>query len=313
MSMELRPFTNEVALKANRLNDSLFSPEHGPYYMELAQKLAKSTMIPKHYIGKPMDLFIAMAMAYQVGLSVEQGIQCIAVINGRACMWGDDMLALCMVHPEWVDIIEEPIMDGRIVLGYKCTVKRKGMRDHIKEFTLDMAKRAKLLTKPGPWQEYPERMMQLRARAFALRDRFPDALKGIKSREEVEDYIEAEFSTSGDSKLSRTELIKQELQSRKEIIHDKINTPMEDKPTSQEAASNFEPSEMANPGEQEALPQIPNLSLTSEQAIEINKLIEEKAFTDERIQKALDYYEVTEIGMLTYDLAEDFIQRLHKA
>ena len=63
------------------------------------------------------------------------------------------------------------------------------MADYTEEFDLNKAKKAGLLGKAGVWTQYPERMMQLRARAFALRNRFPDALKGIKSREEVEDYI----------------------------------------------------------------------------------------------------------------------------
>jgi hypothetical protein len=35
--------------------------------------------------------------------------------------------------------------------------------------------------------QYPNRMLQLRARSFALRDAFPDALKGIGIAEEVRD------------------------------------------------------------------------------------------------------------------------------
>ena len=50
-----------------------------------------------------------------------------------------------------------------------------------------MAKKASLWTKPGPWQQYPDRMLQMRARGFALRDTFADVLRGLISREEAED------------------------------------------------------------------------------------------------------------------------------
>ena len=55
-------------------------------------------------------------------------------------------------------------------------------------FSAEDAKRAGLAGKSGPWTQYPDRMMQLRARAFALRDTFADKLRGINVREEVQDY-----------------------------------------------------------------------------------------------------------------------------
>lgn len=42
--------------------------------------------------------------------------------------------------------------------------------------------------KSGPWQQYPKRMLQMRARGFALRDKFADVLGGLISAEEARDY-----------------------------------------------------------------------------------------------------------------------------
>jgi hypothetical protein len=58
-------------------------------------------------------------------------------------------------------------------------------RDH--RFSVVDAKRAGLFTKAGPWQTYPRRMLQMRARSFALRDAFPNVLKGLISVEEALD------------------------------------------------------------------------------------------------------------------------------
>jgi hypothetical protein len=52
---------------------------------------------------------------------------------------------------------------------------------------MDDAKAAGLLGKQGPWSQYPKRMRQMRARGFALRDVFPDVLKGMPVAEEVMD------------------------------------------------------------------------------------------------------------------------------
>ena len=54
------------------------------------------------------------------------------------------------------------------------------------------AKRAGLAGKSGPWTQYPARMLALRARGFALRNAFADALRGLVTAEEAQDYPQAE-------------------------------------------------------------------------------------------------------------------------
>jgi hypothetical protein len=54
------------------------------------------------------------------------------------------------------------------------------------------AKRAGLLGKAGPWAQYPARMLALRARGFALRNAFADALRGLITAEEAQDYTQPE-------------------------------------------------------------------------------------------------------------------------
>ena len=53
---------------------------------------------------------------------------------------------------------------------------------------MEDAKLAGLTTRSPVWKSYPKRMLQMRARGFALRDQFADALKGLSSAEEVRDY-----------------------------------------------------------------------------------------------------------------------------
>ena len=57
----------------------------------------------------------------------------------------------------------------------------------IKEsFSIEQAKRAGLWGRQGPWSQYSERMLQMRARGFCVRNAFPDALKGCYIKEEME-------------------------------------------------------------------------------------------------------------------------------
>lgn len=289
-------------MKTSRLDDSLFSKELAPHYMQLAGKLASSALVPKSFQNKPQDLFICWAMGYQIGVSPEQAMQCIAVINGRPAMWGDDMLALCMAHKEFDDIIEKPVTatDGTVI-GYHCTVKRKGKEPKTNEFTLAMAKKAGLLGKPGPWTQYPERMLKLRARGFTLRDAFPDALKGIKSREEVEDYIDAEYKITEPITGSRTEALKKDFLTKIGREENEVIQSSVDLLDSTQAIENDEPQSVGSIREQETVLHT-----------EVLRLLDEKGFDEARIEKALAYYEADSIEALPIDLAEHFIGTLNK-
>lgn len=68
-----------------------------------------------------------------------------------------------------------------------CVAVRQGASAVTARFSVADAKKAGLWGKQGPWQQYPARMLQLRARGFALRDAFPDVLRGIISAEEARD------------------------------------------------------------------------------------------------------------------------------
>jgi hypothetical protein len=69
-----------------------------------------------------------------------------------------------------------------------CVAKRKNRTEVISKYSVEDAKRAGLWNKQGPWTQYPKRMLQMRARGFALRDAFPDVLKGLITVEEAQDY-----------------------------------------------------------------------------------------------------------------------------
>jgi hypothetical protein len=68
-----------------------------------------------------------------------------------------------------------------------CRVQRQGYEPAETAFSVADAKRANLWGKAGPWSQYPARMLKHRARSFALRDQFGDALRGLRTVEEVQD------------------------------------------------------------------------------------------------------------------------------
>lgn len=180
--------------------------------MSLAKMIAESDLAPKDYKGKPANVLIAVQMGLEVGLQPMQAIQNIAVINGRPSMWGDAIVALVRSHPHFEYLNEEWDESTKTAI---CAIKRKGESEQVRTFGYEDAKHANLLNKDGPWKSYPKRMCQMRARAFACRDVFADALKGIHVAEEVQDIAAHESQQvdviQGESKLSRTSSVSKKL------------------------------------------------------------------------------------------------------
>jgi hypothetical protein len=183
--------------------------------IELAQLMAKSGIVPKDYQGNPGNIIVAIQWGAEIGLPPLQAMQNLAVINGRPALWGDAVIALVR-GSGLLESISEEIGDTSAT----CTVKRRGEPAISRTFSMEDAKRAQLAGKQGPWTQYPKRMMQMRARAWALRDVFPDVLRGVHVAEEAQD-IPAERDMGAveivESKpsASRAESVKAKLNKRK--------------------------------------------------------------------------------------------------
>jgi hypothetical protein len=145
-------------------------------------------MVPKDFKGKPGNCMIAMQWGADLGIPGIQALQNIAVINGRPSIWGDAAKAIVIGRPDCEDIKEYFEGNGDNLTAV-CEVKRKGKSVVISKFSIADAKAAGLIGKQGPWTQYRNRMLQMRARGFALRDAFPDALRGLSIAEESQDIV----------------------------------------------------------------------------------------------------------------------------
>lgn len=168
--------TQPLALRPSTLKEAL----------QLADLLARSSFVPKDFRGKAGDVFAAIQMGMELGLAPMQSLQNIAVINGRPSLWGDTFFAVVRAHPQCSEINETIRGDGDNRAAF-CDVLRRGSKPVCRSFSVADAKRANLWGKPGPWTQYPDRMLQMRARSFACRDAFPDALRGLSLAEESAD------------------------------------------------------------------------------------------------------------------------------
>lgn len=176
--------------------------------MQMAALVHASGLAPKS-LDTPQKVAVAMLMAVEVGLPVITGLQNIAVINGKAGVWGDAILSLVrasgQMEPGYPKEKETgtPFTDS---WTFHCIVKRKGGEEVTGSFSWAEAKRAGFdnpqLRGGGkdtysPWTRFPRRMMQWKARQWVYRDEFGDILRGMRMAEELHDIVDLEPSMNG--------------------------------------------------------------------------------------------------------------------
>ena len=175
---------------SNLVKHQGFAPQTMTEAIDFSNMLSKSTMVPKAYQNKPEDVLVAVQWGYELGLAPLQALQNIATINGKPSVYGDAAMALVQNSPVCEDVKEYFEGEGTSNPIAVCVAKRKNRTEVISKYSVEDAKRAGLWNKQGPWTQYPKRMLQMRARGFALRDAFPDVLKGLITVEEAQDYPE---------------------------------------------------------------------------------------------------------------------------
>lgn len=153
-----------------------------------SKMVAASDFAPKDFRGKPESCLLAIQHGSEIGLSPMQALQSIAVVNGRPAVYGDTALAVCIGSTVCEYVRETVEGDGESMVAI-CEAKRRGYeKPTVVRFSVADAKKAGLWGKQGPWTNYSRRMLQMRARGFALRDTFPDILRGLVTAEEAQDY-----------------------------------------------------------------------------------------------------------------------------
>ena len=158
--------------------------------LRISEMFAKSDLVPDNYKNKPANIFLAVSAGASLGLAPFQAMQNIAVINGKPSIFGDALLAMVRNDKRCLSVKESIVGEGMNRTA-TCIVSRlapNGETEVISSsFCLGDAQKAGLLNR-GPWKSYPDRMLQMRARGFALRDAFADVIGGLITSEEAQDY-----------------------------------------------------------------------------------------------------------------------------
>lgn len=153
--------------------------------MRWAKGVAESGLAPKT-LSTPSQILVATQYGMELGLTPMAALNSIAVIGNKPSLYGDAALALVRKSGFCEYVNETVTGDGDRMLA-TCAAKRKGQDEVVERtFSVADAKIAKLWGKAGPWQTHPKRMLQYKARAFCLRDLFPDVLMGLHIYEELQ-------------------------------------------------------------------------------------------------------------------------------
>lgn len=156
----------------------------------LATAVYQSGMAPKGF-QNIQSVVVAMELGVEVGLAPMAAVWNTAIINGRPSLFGDVQMGLVQASGLFDNSAYKEWTEGKWPDdGYTCFCQVKRLNAAapvVAQFSIADAKKAKLWGKTGPWSDYPKRQQMWRARGWALRDCFPDVLKGMYSTAEAED------------------------------------------------------------------------------------------------------------------------------
>ncbi len=156
----------------------------------VAQIILQSGIAPDSFKTKE-QIFVGLQTGAEIGLKPMQALNSIVVIHGKPTLWGDAALALVKRSGLLREFSEKVTGEGDMMVAHVKSIRQDGEGEKAlkstveSSFTVADAITAGLWRKKGPWQTHPKRMLKYKARAFNLRDNFPDVLFGMHLTEEM--------------------------------------------------------------------------------------------------------------------------------
>lgn len=149
---------------------------------DLAERLSKSSLLPKAMQGKMPDVLVTILAGQEMGFAPMASLRAIHVIEGKPILSADGMVALVLGSGKAVyfDRIEE----SETSVTYE-TLRQGSKTPRRCTWTMAMAKVAGLHLKDN-WRGYPRAMLASRAKAELARDVYPDVLAGCSTQDEVD-------------------------------------------------------------------------------------------------------------------------------
>ena len=155
----------------------------------IATQLAKSTIIPENYRGKPENVIIALGMAQKAGLDPFTVMQNLNIIKGKTSWSGSFCKTLIEKTKRFKDL-ELNYIGQKGTDSYGCYLSATRISDgktiNGPEVTMKMAKEEGWTTNKK-WITLTDLMLAYRCQSFFARLHCPEALNGVYTSEEIED------------------------------------------------------------------------------------------------------------------------------
>ena len=157
----------------------------------MADALARSTIVPKHYQQNPSNCMIAIEMASRINTSPMMVMQNLYIVNGSPAWSSQWIIAMINNSKRYKTELKFDIEYNQRGELESCTAWAEdynGNRVVGPKITMEMAKNEGWIGKSGSkWKTMPEVMIRYRAASFFGRLNCPDMIMGIYSQEEVID------------------------------------------------------------------------------------------------------------------------------
>jgi hypothetical protein len=140
---------------------------------QLAETLCRTSFVPAHFKGKPIETAAAILTGAEVGLSPMAALRSIFVISGTPGMYARTMVALVQSQGHEVWVVEQS--DDKVTVGGR---RKDSEREHFATWDRARVLKAKLQSN-AKYQETPQQMLYARASSEICRQIAADVLLGI--------------------------------------------------------------------------------------------------------------------------------------
>ena len=152
--------------------------------IRVASTLAKSSIVPQNFRGKPEDVFAALVLGSELGLSPMQSLNALVIIQGQTTLKAQTMLAIARAKLPKMKL--EISSDASSVT---VTAKRDENDPGYTTTWDDVKAGAFGLLGKDNYKKQKLTMYRWRAISEALRVIAPDVLLGLYATEEMEDVV----------------------------------------------------------------------------------------------------------------------------
>lgn len=174
----------ELMLNADGTPLSFGEPKTLREAVLLSRILSASRCVPSYLQGNPEGITAIMLKAKELGIPMMAGLENIMLVNNRASVWGDLLIALIRRSPmcEYLTIKLEG--EGKDLKGVFKSKRKGEPEEQVYTYTLKEADENGLLaSKKGTWGTYTNDMLMRGAVRRGARYAWADVTQGVDMRE----------------------------------------------------------------------------------------------------------------------------------